>query len=78
MAKFSLPAFLRSQFCALPAVHTVDLSGQTVMVTGSNGGLGLAAAKHLARMSPAKLILAVRTKSKGEAALAGEPRQPDP
>jgi retinol dehydrogenase-12 len=72
MTQFSVVDFIRSQFLTLPPVHTVDLTGQTVVVTGSNVGLGLEAAKHLARMNPAHLIMAVRTKSKGDAALAGE------
>jgi retinol dehydrogenase 12 len=63
MAKPSALDFLRSQFTKLPPVHHVDLTGQTVVVTGSNVGLGLEAAKYFARMNPANLILAVRSKS---------------
>ena len=37
-------------------------------MTGSNTGLGLEAARHFARLGAAKVILAVRTISKGEAA----------
>jgi retinol dehydrogenase 12 len=44
----------------------VDLRGRTVIVTGSNVGLGLEAAKRFYAMNPARLILAVRTISKGE------------
>jgi retinol dehydrogenase 12 len=47
----------------------VDLSGRTVIVTGSNVGLGLEAAKRFYAMNPARLILAVRTISKGEDAM---------
>ena len=43
-----------------------DLRGRTVIVTGSNVGLGLEAAKRFYAMNPARLILAVRTLSKGE------------
>jgi retinol dehydrogenase 12 len=71
MAKASRLDWLRSQFTTLPPVYHVDLTGQTVVVTGSNIGLGLEAAKHFARMNPANLILAVRSKPKGDAALAG-------
>jgi NAD(P)-dependent dehydrogenase (short-subunit alcohol dehydrogenase family) len=46
----------------------VDLKGRTVIVTGSNVGLGLEAAKRFYAMNPARLILAVRTVSKGETA----------
>lgn len=49
---------------------TSDFSGQTVIVTGSNTGLGLEAARHLVRLGASKVILAVRTISKGEAAAA--------
>jgi len=47
-----------------------DFSGQTIIVTGSNTGLGLEAARHLVRLGASKVILAVRTKAKGEAAAA--------
>jgi retinol dehydrogenase 12 len=46
----------------------VDLTGRTVIVTGSNVGLGFEAAKRFYDMNPARLILAVRTISKGEEA----------
>ncbi|KAJ7151331.1 hypothetical protein C8R43DRAFT_1190765, partial [Mycena crocata] len=45
-----------------------DLKGRTYLVTGSNTGLGLALAIHLARLDPAHLILAVRDPKKGDAA----------
>lgn len=50
---------------ALP-VTVVDLTGRTVIITGSNTGLGLEAAKHFYEMNPARLILAVRSIEKGE------------
>ena len=37
-------------------------------MTGSNTGLGLEAARHVTRLGAAKVVLAVRTLSKGEAA----------
>jgi len=46
----------------------VDLTGRTVIVTGSNVGLGFEVAKRFHEMNPARLILAVRTPTKGEAA----------
>src|SRR5277367_3167886 len=46
----------------------VDLRGRTVIVTGSNVGLGLEGAKRFYAMNPARLILAVRNVSKGQGA----------
>ncbi|KLO14023.1 short-chain dehydrogenase [Schizopora paradoxa] len=68
--------FLKQQFKTLPSVDSfrVDLSGKTVIVVGSNVGLGLEAARHFASMmgreeEGGKLILACRNVQKGEAAL---------
>ena len=62
--------FLYSQlFVSLPCPH-FDFSGQIVIVTGSNTGLGLEAARHFIRLNAAKVILAVRTVAKGEKAAA--------
>jgi retinol dehydrogenase-12 len=63
---------VRAQWKTLPPNPNVDLTGQTVVVTGSNVGLGLEAAKQFARMNPAHLVLAVRNMVKGQAALVGE------
>ena len=60
--------FLYSQFFVTPPYPDHDFSGQTVIVTGSNTGLGFEAARHFARLRCEKLILAVRTASKGQAA----------
>jgi len=58
------------QWMPLPSVASFkqDLTGKNVIVTGSNVGLGLEAARHLARMNPAKLILGCRDLTKAEAA----------
>ncbi|KAI1079767.1 NAD(P)-binding protein [Whalleya microplaca] len=53
---------------ALPA--SIQLSGQTALVTGSNTGLGLAAASELAQHGLARLILGVRDATKGSEAAA--------
>ncbi|KAL7944095.1 hypothetical protein V8C42DRAFT_346451 [Trichoderma barbatum] len=51
-----------------PIAKDADLSGKTAIVTGSNSGLGLETARHLLRLGLSKLILAVRSESKGKAA----------
>jgi retinol dehydrogenase-12 len=71
MSTFSFLNFIRVQRKPLPPVEHVDLSGRIAVITGANTGLGFEAAKHFARMRPAKLIIACRTKTKGEAAVEG-------
>ncbi|KAL8693145.1 MAG: hypothetical protein Q9218_001965 [Villophora microphyllina] len=61
-------SFLYSQFFVTPPVPHHDFSSQTVIVTGSNTGLGLEAARHIVRLGAQKVILAVRNTEKGEAA----------
>lgn len=39
--------FLYSQLCVTPEYPVQSFSGQTVIVTGSNVGLGLEAAHHI-------------------------------
>ncbi|KAJ9647586.1 uncharacterized protein PV06_00297 [Exophiala oligosperma] len=58
---------ISQQFVRLP-YPTASFSGKTVIVTGSNTGLGKEAARHFARLGAAKLILAVRNTAAGEAA----------
>lgn len=60
--------FFYSQFFGTPTYPTQSFAGQTVIVSGSNVGLGFEAARHVYRLNAAKLILAVRTVKKGEAA----------
>jgi NAD(P)-dependent dehydrogenase (short-subunit alcohol dehydrogenase family) len=62
--------FLKSQlFVSLP-VPSASYAGQTIIITGSNTGLGKEAARHFARLGASNLILAVRSLEKGEAAKA--------
>jgi NAD(P)-dependent dehydrogenase (short-subunit alcohol dehydrogenase family) len=49
--------------------HIPNLSGQTVIITGANSGIGHAAAQALATAG-ARVVLAVRDQAKGEASAA--------
>ncbi|KAF2844831.1 retinol dehydrogenase 12 [Plenodomus tracheiphilus IPT5] len=60
--------FLYSQFFKTPAYPKGDFSGKTIIVTGSNVGLGKEAARHYARLGAHRLILAVRSVDKGQEA----------
>ncbi|KAK3934747.1 short chain dehydrogenase sol3 [Diplogelasinospora grovesii] len=55
-------------FVKLPYPDGDSLRGQTVIVTGSNQGLGFEASKHLVRLGVERLIMGVRSIEKGEAA----------
>jgi NAD(P)-dependent dehydrogenase (short-subunit alcohol dehydrogenase family) len=60
--------FLYSQFFVTPPSPKGNFSGKTVILTGSNVGLGKEAARHYARLGASKVILAVRSIDKGQAA----------
>lgn len=62
--------FFYSQFFVTPPTPKNDFSGKTVIVTGSNVGLGKEAARHFVRLNASTVVLAVRSLSKGEAAKA--------
>lgn len=51
-----------------PLSQDVRLDGKTAIVTGANVGLGLEASKEMARHGLARVVLGVRTVSKGEVA----------
>ncbi|RMJ21191.1 short-chain dehydrogenase reductase [Aspergillus sp. HF37] len=57
-----------SQFFVTPEYPSQPLTGQTVIVTGSNVGLGLEAARHIVRLDAARVILAVRNVAAGHEA----------
>ena len=61
-------AYLYSQLIFYPPYPTKKFTGQTIIVTGSNAGLGFEAARHFVRLDAKKVILAVRNLDKGEAA----------
>jgi retinol dehydrogenase 12 len=65
--RFLSQCFYFQLFVTLP-YPTHDFTGQTVIMTGSNTGLALEAARHFAWPNCAKLILAVRIVPKGEKA----------
>lgn len=60
--------FLYSQLVFTPTYPTTSCTGQIIIVTGSNCGLGKEAARHFARLGASKLILAVRNVKAGEEA----------
>ncbi|CAK7222523.1 hypothetical protein SCUCBS95973_004870 [Sporothrix curviconia] len=71
-APFFPNQFIKNQFRTKPHPTPKDtnLSGQVMIVTGSNTGLGLECAKQLLSYKLSHLIMAVRSVDKGEAAAA--------
>jgi NAD(P)-dependent dehydrogenase (short-subunit alcohol dehydrogenase family) len=63
-----LRLFFYSQLFVTPRSPRHSFAHQTIIVTGANAGLGLEAARHFYRLDCARLILAVRTAAKGQAA----------
>ena len=61
---------ISTQLFHRPDYPTADFSGKTIIVTGSNVGLGKEAVKHFVRLRAKKIIIAVRSVAKGEAAKA--------
>lgn len=70
MAKKAPPmgAYMRSQLIVKLPYPEKRFDGLTIIVTGSNSGMGLEAARHFVRLGAAKVILAVRSLERGQAA----------
>ena len=60
--------YLYSQLFFTPPKPTQKYTNQVILVTGSNSGLGLEAARWFVKLDAAKVIIAVRSQSKGEEA----------
>ncbi|ORY71064.1 uncharacterized protein BCR38DRAFT_415837 [Pseudomassariella vexata] len=74
----SVIGMLRRQFTKpKPLPANTNLKGQTAIVTGSNGGLGLEACRQLLKLGLSHLILGVRSQAKGDA-VASQFRQEFP
>ncbi|KAH8925786.1 NAD(P)-binding protein [Atractiella rhizophila] len=58
---------IREKYTQVPLASR-NLTGRTVIVTGANVGLGFETALALLRMKPERLILAVRSQERGDAA----------
>ena len=69
-APFFPNQFIENQFCTKPrpTPKDTDLTGQVMIVTGSNTGLGLECSRQLLGHKLSHLIMAVRSVDKGEAA----------
>jgi NAD(P)-dependent dehydrogenase (short-subunit alcohol dehydrogenase family) len=57
-----------TQFTSTPTVPTASFRGRTVIVTGSNVGLGLEACRRIVTLGASRVIMAVRNVAKGKAA----------
>jgi retinol dehydrogenase-12 len=60
--------WMHAQMWAKLPYPTKKFTDQTIVVTGSNIGMGLEAARHFVRLDAKRVILAVRNIEKGEAA----------
>lgn len=69
--KLTFGSFFVSQWTPLGRPLYADLSGKTVLVIGGNTGIGFEAAKHFAKMKPARLIIGSRGAERGQAAAKG-------
>ncbi|KAI2603105.1 short-chain dehydrogenase/reductase [Hypoxylon fragiforme] len=63
-------SFLRSQLFVKLPVPSYDFTGQTVLITGGNRGIGFEAARHVLRLNAAHVIIAVRALEGSDEAVA--------
>ena len=61
--------FVRAQRTPLPLIPK-SFATETIIITGANTGLGLETARHCVRLGASRVILAVRSLARGEAAKA--------
>ncbi|KAK4642748.1 hypothetical protein QC761_0060630 [Podospora bellae-mahoneyi] len=74
----SLPRYLYHQATFRPTpVHSVNLAGQTAIVTGANSGIGFEVSRQFLDLGLTRLILAVRDEAKGAAAVQKLALKPD-
>lgn len=74
----SMGAFMKRQVLSKPPAPSsskTNLTGSTAIVTGSNVGIGLECSRQLLGLGLSKLILAVRSESKGKDAKADLERE---
>lgn len=67
---FSILGWIYSQLIFTPPKPTTSFKDKTIVVTGANRGLGLEASRHFVRLGASKVILGVRSTSKGQKAKA--------
>ncbi|KAF2964031.1 hypothetical protein GQX73_g9530 [Xylaria multiplex] len=65
-----MPNFIWNQLFVTPPYPEGSYEGKTIVVTGSNTGLGKEAVHHYTRMGAERVIMAVRSLEKGHAAKA--------
>lgn len=64
----SFSGLVKRQFTKPKPLPDVDLSSQVAIVTGANAGVGYAASRHLLRLGLSRLIMGVRSQTRGDKA----------